>query len=116
MGNLIGHQQGDTIMLYNDYEGLLLNAIEEPASKGRVENTLLHVFGYFKKDLSGDEKEFFLNLLTEYKEDRLPYLGLITVLKSWVIKYKQTYLEDQILFEPYPNDIMKMMDSGKGRV
>nr|NIT13856.1 DUF1722 domain-containing protein [Candidatus Dadabacteria bacterium] len=40
---------------------------------------------------------------------------ILTLLKSWVIKYDQEYLEDQTFFSPYPEELMNVTDSGKGR-
>jgi uncharacterized protein YbgA (DUF1722 family)/uncharacterized protein YbbK (DUF523 family) len=117
MGHLIGdYKKKELILLYNKYEGYLYELLEEAPDAGRVENTLLHVFGYFKHDLDHAEKAYFLNLIQMYKANQLPLVGITTVIQSWVIKYKKTYLESQYLFNPYPKQIIKLMDSGKGRV
>ena len=37
------------------------------------------------------------------------------VLRAWVVRFDQPYLREQTLFEPYPEDLVQITDSGKGR-
>ena len=78
-------------------------------------NSLMHGLGYFSKDLNSREKAFFLEQLENYRNNKIPVSALLTLLKSWSIKYEKEYLLNQIIFEPYPPELMNVSDSGKGR-
>ncbi|OUB59710.1 hypothetical protein BK716_03725 [Bacillus thuringiensis serovar higo] len=72
-------------------------------------------YSYFKKNLKNQEKEHFLTLLQKYKEKKIPLSSLLSVLKSWALRFEEQYLLRQTYFEPYPETLVEISDSGKGR-
>lgn len=103
---------GETISAY----GLgLSRALASPQRRPSAINVLMHALGYFSEDLTGREKAYFLDLLAAYRDERIPLSAVLTVLESWVIKYEEDYLGRQTFFEPYPQPLMEISDSGKGR-
>lgn len=78
-------------------------------------NVLMHAMGYFRNELTGKEKAYFLSLLEDFKRERIPLSAVITVMGSWIVKYGEEYLEAQTYFRPYPPELMELGDSGKGR-
>ena len=97
------------------YGECLLRALASPQRRPSSINVLMHALGYFSGDLKGREKAYFLDLLTAYRNERIPLSAVLTVLESWVIKYGEDYLGRQTFFEPYPRALMELSDSGKGR-
>ena len=100
--------------LIEGYQNNLILALEQPASIPRNINVLMHVFGYFKKHISSNEKAFFLENLELYSQKRVPFSVLLGILRSWVIRFDEPYLKLQTLFEPFPADLFHVTDSGKG--
>ena len=80
-----------------------------------VINVLEHAAGYFKNSLSRREKAMFRTQLDRYRNGKLPLAGPAAVVWSWVVREGETYLEGQAFFHPYPDDLMSVSDSGKGR-
>ena len=78
-------------------------------------NVMMHALGYFKDELSPAEKDFFLDQLTEYRREKLPLSAVIAVMRSWVVRFRNEYLGMQTYFEPYPESLSAVSDSGKGR-
>lgn len=78
-------------------------------------NVLLHLFGYFSDKLTGGEKSFFLDNLERYRRAKLPLSVLQGVLRSWAVRFEEGYLLRQWFFQPYPEALMTITDSGKGR-
>ena len=76
-------------------------------------NALQHCFGYFSKKLTSQERSYFLNQLQQYKENRIPLSALLGLMKAWVIRFQEPYLLEQKLFNPYPEELMNLKDSGK---
>lgn len=96
------------------YEDLLKKALANPLKHGRNTNMLLHIFGYFKDDLLSEEKSYFLDLLTQYNDKKVPFSVPLSLLGAWVIRFDETYLKGQSIFEPFPKGIIEVTDSGKG--
>ena len=75
----------------------------------------MHAQGYFSKYLNYQEKKFFSDLLDKYRNNKVPISSIIVLLKSWIIKFEESYLKEQSFFNPYPQELMSLTDSGKGR-
>ncbi|MBU3108724.1 YbgA family protein [Clostridium gasigenes] len=77
-------------------------------------NMLLHLFGYFSKQLTQEEKIFFLDNLEKYQNKRVPFSLPLTIIKTWVIRFENEYLLSQKIFEAFPMELIEVTDSGKG--
>lgn len=78
-------------------------------------NVLMHALGYFKKDLSPKEKSFFLRTLEQYRAGKIPLSVSLGIVRSWIVRFGEEYLEQQFFFEPYPEGLVEITDSGRGR-
>ncbi|MBD3285046.1 DUF1722 domain-containing protein [candidate division WOR-3 bacterium] len=101
--------------IITDYREHFHLALGNPARYTSHINVLQHAMGYFKNDLSPDEKTYFLDLLEQYRHAKLPLSALISVIRSWITRFSQPYLADQVYFKPYPWELATISDSGKGR-
>lgn len=68
-------------------------------------NVLQHILGYFKKQLSKDEKQEVLELIESYGEGLLPLIVPVTLLNHFVRKYEQPYLQRQYYLNPHPVEL-----------
>lgn len=78
-------------------------------------NVLMHLLGYFSHDISSQERQYFLQQLELYKEDKITLIGVTNIIKSWIARFNQNYLANQTYFNPYPLELVSLSDSGKGR-
>ncbi len=78
-------------------------------------NVLLHGLGHFSERLGREEKGFFLETLEAYRAKRVPLSACLLVLRSFVVRFGETYLASQTYFAPYPEALVSVSDSGKGR-
>jgi len=78
-------------------------------------NVLMHALGYFKDRLSSGEKAHFLDLLEQYRGGKVPLSALNSVVRSWIVRFGEDYLDRQRYFDPFPEDLVEITDSGKGR-
>ena len=88
------------------YEEGFLRATERPWRLGAMADALLHAFGFFKKALAPREKAHFLDLLADFREERLPLEAPLALLASWARRFAEPYVEAQALLEPYPRALM----------
>jgi uncharacterized protein YbgA (DUF1722 family) len=63
------------------------------------------MLGYFRKQLTGDEKQELLEVMEHYKQSLVPLVVPLTLFKHYVRKYDQPYLEQQTYLTPHPIDL-----------
>jgi uncharacterized protein YbgA (DUF1722 family) len=90
-------------------------ALQKPAGARSSINVLQHALGYFKTGLSSSEKQYFLDTVSAFRVGRVPLSACLSVLRAWIVRFDQEYLKDQVFFEPYPEELVQITDSGKGR-
>jgi uncharacterized protein YbgA (DUF1722 family)/uncharacterized protein YbbK (DUF523 family) len=88
------------------YEQLLMAGMAKPATTGRQVNVLLHIMGYFKKQLTTDEKIELLEIIESYRSGLLPLIVPLTLLKHHVRRFRQPYLLGQLYLDPHPAELM----------
>ena len=101
--------------VFRDYGALLPRAFSGPPKYTAAINVLMHALGYFKEGLSSEEKAFFLDSLQRYRTGKVPLSVPVGILRSWVVRFREPYLAQQALFQPYPEELIEIADSGKGR-
>lgn len=117
LGRLVANGDGLPYdVLFHRYREGFQAALAQPPRAGAVLNVLEHVSGRFSGRLSREEKAFFRASLDGYREDRLPLSGVTSVLRAWAVRFQEGYLLAQTFFQPYPEALMSVSDSGKGRL
>jgi len=103
MGKLVaaGKQMAPDV-LYDAYERLFMAALLLKTTPAKHINVLQHILGYFKKQLSGDEKQEMLEILDNYRRGDVPLIVPVTLANHYVRKYAQSYLAGQSYLNPHP--------------
>ncbi|MEJ2157044.1 MAG: DUF523 and DUF1722 domain-containing protein [Desulfobacteraceae bacterium] len=91
--------------LYDTYEQLLLEALRLKTTVPKNYNVLQHAMGYFRKQLTGDEKQELMEVMLQYKDSLVPLVVPLTLLRHYVRKYDQPYLREQTWLNPHPADL-----------
>jgi uncharacterized protein YbgA (DUF1722 family)/uncharacterized protein YbbK (DUF523 family) len=91
--------------LLADYQQLLMKAMRLHASVRKHVNVLQHLLGYFKKQLSADEKQEALELIKAYRQGSVPLIVPITLINHYVRKYHEPYLDRQHYLRPHPLEL-----------
>ena len=66
----------------------------------------MHIAGYFKKNLTSDEKSELLQVIGNYHKGLIPLIVPITLLNHYVRKYEEPYLQKQYYLNPHPAELM----------
>ena len=85
-------------------EGLMAAMRLKPTVKKHA-NVLLHMMGYFKKALSGDEKRELLEVIDSFKDGTVPLIVPITLMNHYIRKYGEPYLGRQHYLSPHPTEL-----------
>lgn len=116
MGRITANHEKDSIEdVLSKYESNLNIILKEYPNYKSIINVLNHIFGYFKKNLSSSEKQFFLDIVGKYRNNKVPLSVPVHLLRSWIIEYNVDYLKDQSFINPFPEELIDLTDSGKDR-
>ncbi len=106
LGQIVAnHEKKDIKEVLALYKQRFLEAI---SLKGRTSNTynvLMHIFGYFKKYITKEEKEEILTSLEEFKSHIIPLVAVIKIIKIYVKRFNIEYLDKQKFLTPYPKEM-----------
>ena len=106
MGKLVaGGKKLSPGELFSRYETYLLEALKLRTTLKKNINVLQHILGYFKKQLSSDEKQEVLEIIEQYRIGNVPLIVPITLLNHFVRKYQEPYLMKQTYLKPHPVDL-----------
>lgn len=103
MGKLVAAGKAQPLdELYRRYEELLVAALNLKTTYRKNTNVMLHLLGYFKQQLSADEKQELLELIDQYRAGNIPLIVPVTLINHYVRKYDQPYLKTQTYLNPHP--------------
>lgn len=106
MGKLVAQgKRHELPHLIDTYEALLLSALRLPTTLKKNINVLQHIMGFFKNDLSQDEKQELLSVFEQYRTGYVPLIVPITLIKHYVRKYDQPWLKTQTYLNPHPFEL-----------
>lgn len=87
------------------YLALLMECLRLKATVKKNVNVLAHVMGYFKRQLTADEKRELLEVLDGYSRELLPLIVPVTLLNHYMRKFGQAYLAEQWYLRPHPAEL-----------
>ena len=85
---------------------LIKQAVSLPEDKGQVTNALHHVWGYFKKYATKEEKDHFFEMIEEYHNNKYKKEDLIKEVKHLLNKYPNKYLEESTFINGEQNETL----------
>ena len=106
MGRLVAAQKNvPAQQVRKEYQELLLEALSLQATPKKHVNVLQHMMGYFKKQLSDDEKKELLEIIVKYQKGYVPLIVPVSLLGRYVRKYNEPYLKAQTYLNPHPAEL-----------
>jgi len=91
--------------LYQQYQTILMEALRLKTTSKKNSNVLMHMIGYFKEQLSSDEKKELLEVIDHYQQEYIPLIVPITLIQHYVRKYDPPYLRQQVYLNPHPLEL-----------
>ena len=107
LGRLVANGKKQSLgSIYNEYGAVFMQALAIPASVKKHANVLEHMTGYFSQRLSPSERAELVELIRDYREQLVPLIAPITLIRHYVKKYAVDYLDQQIYLCPSPKELM----------
>jgi len=91
--------------LYQQYQAILMESLYLKTSPKKNANVLQHMVGYFKEQLSSDERQELLDVIDFYRKGHIPLIVPVTLINHYVRKYDQPYLKQQVYLNPHPLEL-----------
>jgi uncharacterized protein YbgA (DUF1722 family) len=82
-----------------------MEALQLKSTPKKNTNVLMHMMGYFKEQLSSDEKQELLEVIDHYRQEYIPLVVPMTLVNHYVRKYDQSYLKQQVYLNPHPLEL-----------
>jgi uncharacterized protein YbgA (DUF1722 family) len=106
MGKLVAGRKDQTLKeLYQQYQTILMESLFLKTTPKKNSNVLQHMMGYFKEQLSSDEKQELSGVIDRYRQEYIPLIVPITLISHYVRKYNQPYLKQQVYLDPHPAEL-----------
>ncbi|WP_417325477.1 YbgA family protein [Halarcobacter sp.] len=106
LGNIVANRDKKPLeTILEEYRELFLKTIAQKGTINNTYNVLLHIYGYFKKVISKEEKDDILETLEDFKKGIVPLIAVIKIIKLYTNKFDIEYLKTQVFINPYPKDL-----------
>jgi len=107
LGQIIANQNNESFEnIINNYETHIYFTFKKSPRCASNINVLMHSLGYFKDKISKKEKSYFLESIDMYRSGSLSLASVISIIKSWIVRFDERYLEQQRFFSPYPEKLI----------
>ncbi|MFV0264695.1 MAG: YbgA family protein [Kluyvera sp.] len=103
------HEWDDLAAFFVAYREKLMAILQQPASRKNHTNVLMHIQGYFRKQLNDRQRAELRNAIDDYHAGLLPILAPLTLLKHYLAEHPDAYLQTQRYFAPYPDSLRLRM-------
>ncbi|WP_281537433.1 DUF523 and DUF1722 domain-containing protein [Romboutsia timonensis] len=94
----------------HQYKEKVLNIVSNQRKKENKLSIIIKVFEKYKNMLN-----IFNELIESYENQRIPFSTLEVVIKMYATRFKDKDILNQTFFYPYPENLINITDSGKGR-
>ncbi len=108
MGRLVanaGSRQWDELAA--EYGAQLMEGLRVLGTRGKHVNVLHHLMGFLKDHLSSQDKQELLTLIEDYRQELLPLVVPLTLLKHHLNRHPvPDWVHQQVYLHPYPKELM----------
>ncbi len=112
LGQVIANHQGlSDEKVIDMYERKLEQLFDKKTTRQKRENTLHHMYGYFKNELSKKDKQIYFEAMESYMKGNESYHHVLHILWQFSVRFNQQYLLSQTIFEPYPKAFKQALES-----
>lgn len=92
--------------LADAYLEAFTEVMKRTPSRRNHTNALHHMAGYVSDQLDEADRHELTDMIHEYREERLPLIVPITMLRHYIRKFEVAYLQDQVYLYPHPAELM----------
>lgn len=107
LGRLVaGAGRGDVQALADQYIHAFMHAMAKTATRRRHADVLMHLMGFLKKHLVGDDRQELLFLIHAYRQGEVPLIVPVTLFKHHFRRHPHPFAAEQVYLNPDPRELM----------
>lgn len=100
---------------YENYQKTLFQLLNKNRNTKKNIQTILDIYNKYEEYLSLKEKEVFVDNIVKYSKGKIPLSTALNNVKIYAARFEDEKILNQSIFNPYPESLINLMDSGKGR-
>ena len=106
LGKIVAnHDKKELSTVFQEYMILFKKTIACKGSIAKTVNVLQHMAGFFKKELTHEEKKELHLQIEAFRDEVIPLIAVMNTIEFLAKKYKIQYLLEQKFLNPYPKDL-----------
>lgn len=116
LGNIVANRDNLALdIVFSMYELGYKTAISRKSSIKKTRNVLEHLAGFFKNELTKEEKKILHSHISDFADKIVPLIVPISTIALYAEKYHTAYLLNQTFLNPYPKTLAlrSHLDAGK---
>ena len=106
LGKLVAEVKKNRHRVLALYMYSFMEAFSYKSTNKKNTDVLLHMIGFFKKLLPTEDRKDILDAIENYRNELVPLIVPVTLIRHYVRKYDVTYLQDQVYLNPHPKELM----------
>lgn len=107
LGQLVANHDKLTIASLRDqYADVFMRALSQRTTPKKNTNVLMHLMGYLKKRITADDKQELLDVVEQYRLQRIPLIVPLTLMKHYFRQHPNNYVAQQVYLHPHPDEMM----------
>ncbi len=88
------------------YFELLMQALQQQATRRQHTNVLQHILGYLRRRVASDDRQHLGLTIEDYRCGLVPLIVPVTLLKDYFRRCPDAYIARQYYLDPYPSALM----------
>ena len=106
LGRIVSNPEKDPFQtVVGNYRGVLNELMEKTPRSTSTVNVMMKLYGYFSDKVSKRERETFLERVESFRKGKTSLISLKENLRMWGIRFDESYVEEQSIFQPFPEDL-----------
>lgn len=90
----------------SSYTLIFMEALILKSTPKKNTDVLMHMMGFLKKNLAKEEKKDIFDAIEDYRNELIPLIVPITLVRHQVKKHNIEYLLNQVYLNPHPKELM----------
>jgi uncharacterized protein YbgA (DUF1722 family)/uncharacterized protein YbbK (DUF523 family) len=107
LGQLVARvNQYTPSQIRDKYCALFMECLKVKTTARKNVNVLHHILGFLKTNLASEDKQDIIRVIEDYRNELVPLIVPITLVRHYVMKHDVEYIKDQIYLNPHPKELM----------
>ncbi len=111
LGRIVSNTEKDHFQtVVGNYRRTLNDLMTKTPRSTSIVNVMMKIYGYFSDKVSKRERETFLKRVESFRRGITSLISLKENLRMWGIRFDESYIEEQSIFQPFPEDLNSICD------